>query len=144
MTYDVRLSINTFININKIFIACSMLKITEQKTWVRNCQGKGREKFYVHLMYRLRRPDRWITIIPVAGVVKYRDHACLEPILGRTCTHFRVHTWPRCSYTVYSCAQYDKDASSTTGICFSLLEFWNTEYVFRLSWKLPTLVGLPC
>lgn len=113
-------------------------EITEERLGVRNCQEKGREKFYVHLMYRLRRPDRWITIIPVAGVVKYRDHACLKPILGRTCTHFRVHTWPRCTYAVHSCAQCGKDASSAIGMCFLPAEFWNTKYVFVLSWGLPT------
>ena len=98
-------------------------------------QEKGREKFYVHLMYRLRRPDRWITIIPVAGVVKYRDHACLKPILGRYM--YALSSAHVASAYVHGTLLPCKDASSATGICFPPLEFWNTEYIFLLSWKLP-------
>lgn len=119
-------------NIDEIFASCSLEEIACQKDSVRGSQEKGREKFYVHLMYRLRWPDRWITIIPVAGVVKYRDHACLKPILGRTCRYALSSTTHVASVrghaiTTYSYVKCGKGATVSAGMRFLLLEFSNIQ-----------------
>lgn len=52
-----------------------------KRQYKRDLQERGPREFYLRLIYRLRWPDRWITIILGAGVVKYRDHACFKRIL---------------------------------------------------------------
>lgn len=74
----------------------------EKRKESRRERKKGRERererqdpraLYLRLIYRLRWPDRWITIIPGAGVVKYRDHACFKRILVHAYVRMYTHMY---------------------------------------------------
>lgn len=70
----------------------SSAKETKDAVIKRRCKRpttREDRELYLRLIYRLRWPDRWITIIPGAGVVKYRDHACFKRILAHAHRHVR-------------------------------------------------------